>query len=63
LLIGGKRLRIEKCGIELWNRPRPTQGCRVIRRRRRIQKTLQNIAAINNAGVVQESTNEEAEFI
>jgi hypothetical protein len=35
LLIGGKRLRIEKCGIELWNRPRPTQGCRVIRRRRR----------------------------
>jgi len=28
-----------------------------------IQKTLQHIAAISNAGVVQESTNEEAEFI
>jgi hypothetical protein len=27
-------LRIDKCGIELWNRPRPTQGCRVVRRGR-----------------------------
>ena len=28
-------MRVEKCGIELSNRPRPTQGCRVNSRRRR----------------------------
>ena len=28
-------MRIDKCGIELSNRPRHTQGCRVNRRRRR----------------------------
>jgi hypothetical protein len=28
-------LRIDESGVELLNRPRPTQGCRVSRRRRR----------------------------
>jgi hypothetical protein len=28
--------RIERSGVELLNRPRPTQGCRVDRKRRRI---------------------------
>ena len=31
----GRRSRIERSGTELLNRPRPTQGCRVNRRRRR----------------------------
>jgi len=35
LLVGGRRSRIDRSGIELLNRPRPTQGCRVDRRRRR----------------------------
>jgi len=34
LLVGGRRSRIDSNGIELLKRPRPTQGCRVNRRRR-----------------------------
>jgi hypothetical protein len=35
LLVGGWRQRIDKSGVELLNRPRHTQGCRVDRRRGR----------------------------
>jgi hypothetical protein len=35
LLVGGRRSRIDRSGIESLNRPRPTQGCRVDRKRRR----------------------------
>ena len=30
MLVGGRRSRIDRSGIELLNRPRPTQGCAVI---------------------------------
>jgi hypothetical protein len=52
LLVGGRRSRIDRSGIELLNRPRPTRGCRVNRRRRRrrifqlfhtIQASTQNV--------------------
>ena len=38
--VGGRRSRIDRSGIELLNRPRPTQGCRLNgrRRRRRIRR-------------------------
>ena len=35
MLVGGRRSRIDRSGIELLNRPRHTEGCRVDRRRRR----------------------------
>jgi hypothetical protein len=35
LLVGGRRSRIDRSEIELLNRPRSTEGCRVNRRRRR----------------------------
>jgi hypothetical protein len=34
-LVGGRRSRIDRSEIELLDRPRPTQGCTVNRRRRR----------------------------
>ena len=35
MLVGGRWSRIDRSGIELLNRPRHTEGCRVNRRRRR----------------------------
>jgi hypothetical protein len=32
-VVGKRERRIERSGVELLNRPRPTQGCRVDRRR------------------------------
>ena len=32
MLVGRQRSRINRSGIELLNRPRPTEGCRVNRR-------------------------------
>ena len=43
LLVGGRSSRIDRGGIELLNRPKPTQGCRVNRRRRRSQVTRNRI--------------------
>jgi len=37
-LVGGRRLKIDRSGIELLNRPRPTQGCSSSSRRRRRRK-------------------------
>jgi len=47
------KLRIDKCGIELSNRPRPTQGCRV-NRRRRIMFILTSVTEVfKSVGFVQ----------
>jgi len=46
-LVEEQRLRTDRSGIELLNRPRPTQGCRVNRRRRKSMNLLRKASMEN----------------